>query len=323
VNMTDTNSEEMMVVAASMYYDDELTHEQIAKKLHMSRVAVTRLLQRARREGIVQVKITKRLPLQYELEQKLQATFGLKDIIVVKGRGSLDATRDAIGQAGAEHLRQSVFPNCRLGVGWSTTVSRMAAFLERPESPMPVVVNELAGRLLGVVNPYSISGQVALMLDAPVEPLSVPVVVQNSRTRDAFLKEPAIAAALEHARQCDIAFVGLGDVGDDCTMVRTGFMTVEQMAELRRRGAVGDILMRFYDDSGRHVPSPLERRVISLSMEDIRRVPYIVAMASGPTKVEAIQGAVRGGLCQCLITDTGTAEQLLERASLVDRKPEP
>ncbi len=319
--MADTNSEELMVVAASMYYDDELTHEQIAKMLHMSRVAVTRLLQRARREGIVQVKITKRLPLQYELERRLQSAFRLKDIIVVKARGSLDATRDAIGQAGAEHLRQSVFPHCRLGVGWSTTVSRMAPFLERPEFPVPVVVNELAGRLLGVVNPYSISGQVALMLDAPVEPLSVPVVVQNARARDTFLKEPAIAAALEHARQCDIAFVGLGDVGDECTMVRTGFMTIEQMAELRRRGAVGDILMRFYDDSGRHVPSPLERRVISLSMEDIRGIPYVVAMACGPTKLGTILGAMRGGLCHCLITDTGTAEQLLERSPLVDRKP--
>ena len=89
--MADTNSEELMVVAASMYYDDELTHEQIAEKLHMSRVAVTRLLQRARREGIVQVKITKRLPLQYELERSLKSTFGLKDVIVVKARGSLDA----------------------------------------------------------------------------------------------------------------------------------------------------------------------------------------------------------------------------------------
>lgn len=310
--MVDTNLEELMVVAASLYYDDELTHEQIAKKLHMSRVAVTRLLQRARREGIVQVKITKPLPLQYKLEQKLQKTFGLKDIIVVKARGSLDATLNAIGQAGAEHLQQSVFSNCRLGVGWSTTVSRMAPYLEKFQSPAGVVVNELAGRLLGVVNPYSISGQVAQMLDAPVEPLSVPVVVQNARARDTILKEPTIAMALEHARQCDIAFVGLGDVSDDCTLVRTGFMTAEQMAELRGRGAVGDILMRFYDDSGRHVPSPLERRVISLAMEDIRRIPYIVAMVGGSTKLGTILGAMRGGLCHCLITDTRTAEQVLE-----------
>jgi DNA-binding transcriptional regulator LsrR (DeoR family) len=311
--MARRNPEELMIVAASMYYDDDLTHEQIAKKLHLSRVAVTRLLQRARREGIVRVKITKPLPVQYELEQKLQETFGLKDAIVVKARSSLDATLDAIGQVGAEHLRQSVFPNCRLGVGWSTTVSRMAPYLTKSPSPVKVVVNELAGSVLGLENPYSISGPIAQMFDAPVEPLSVPVVVQNVKARDAILKESTIATALEHARQCDIAFVGLGDVSDDCILVRAGFMTPGQLAELRKRGAVGDILMRFYDASGRHVSSAVEPRVISLTMEDLRRIPYSVAMAAGPTKLEAILGAVRGGLCHCLITDSGVAERLLER----------
>lgn len=313
--IANNNPDDLMVVAASMYYEDELTHEQIAKKLHMSRVGVTRLLQRARREGVVQVKITKPLPLQYELEQRLQKIFGLKDAVVVKTHGSRDATLDAIGAAGAEHLKQSVFANCRLGVGWSTTVSRMGHYLEKFQSPAGVVVNELAGSVLGLVNPYSISGQIAQMLQAPVEPLSVPVVVRNAAARDAILKEPTIATALEHARSCDIAFVGLGDVCDDGTLVRAGFMTTAQMAEMRRRGAVGDILMRFYDLSGRHVPSPLERRVISLAIDEIRRVPYVVVMVSGSMKLDALLGALRGGLCHCVITDTETAEQVLQRVS--------
>ncbi|MEW5718459.1 MAG: sugar-binding domain-containing protein, partial [Chloroflexota bacterium] len=230
-------------------------------------------------------------------------------------RSSLDATLDAIGQAGAEHLKQIVFPDCRLGIGWSTTVSRMAPHLEKSESPARIVVNELAGSLLGLENPYSISGQIAQTLSASIEPLSVPVVVKNARARDAILKESSIAVALEHARRCDIALVGLGDVCDACTLVRAGFMTVDQMAELRSRGAVGDILMRFYDASGRHITSPLERRVISLAMEDIRRIPYIIVMAGGPTKLDAILGAMRGGLCHCLIADSQVAEDLASRAS--------
>lgn len=312
--MTFQNSEELMVIAASMYYDDALTHEQIAKKLHMSRVGVTRLLQRARREGIVQVRITKPLPIQYELEQRLQKTFGLKDAIVVKARDSLDATLDAIGQAGAEHLRQSVCSNCRVGVGWSTTVSRMLPYLEKPEKLTGVVVNELAGSLMGLGNPYSISGAIAQMLDAPIEPLPVPVIVQNTQAREAILQEATIATALDHARQCDLAFVGLGDVRAESILVRTGFMSTEQLSVLRQRGAVGDILMRFYDAQGRHVASPLESRVISLSMQDIRQIPYVVAMASGPTKLTAVLGAMRGGFCRCLITDTALAKLVLEHA---------
>jgi len=310
--VTDNNQEELMVLAAWMYYDDQLTHEQIAKRLGISRVSVTRLLQKARRDGIVQFRITKPLPLQYDLERRLQQTFGVEEAIVVKTRNAVDDTLDAVGWAGAEHLKQILRPGCRLGVGWSTTVSRMAPYLEAPEQPVPCTFHELAGSMLGQTNPYSISWLIARTLNIPLETLPVPVVVQSEAARDAILKETSIRSALEHARQCDIAFVGLGDVGPDCTMVRTGYLTPEQMADLRQQNAVGDILMRYYDASGRHVPTPLESRIISLNWEEIHRIPYIVVMAAGPTKVEAISGALRGRLCHCLITDTDTAQQVLQ-----------
>jgi len=183
----------------------------------------------------------------------------------------------------------------------------MAPYLEPPKEPVPCTVNELAGSMLGQTNPYSISWRIAETLGVPVETLPVPVVVNSSVTRDALLEEDAIR---EHAHQCDIAFVGLGDVGPDCTMVRTGYLSPDQMAELRRQGAVGDILMRYYDVNGNHVPTPLESRIISLEWEAIHRIPYIVAVAAGPSKADAILGA---HLCHCLITDTQTAQQVLER----------
>ena len=312
--MAENKSDELMVLAAWMYGDDGLTHQEIATKLHLSRVAVTRLLQRARREGILQIKITKPLPLQYELERRLQKTFALKNAIVVKTRGSLDETLDEIGRAGAEHLNQVIFIKCRLGVGWSRTVSRMAPYLEKPENPVNCVVNELAGSVLDPEHPYSISWLIAQVLEAKVEALPAPVVVNSAEARQALLNEPAIKTAMDHASQCDIAFVGLGDLEPDCTLVRTGFMTSAQRTELQAQGAVGDILMRFFDISGRHVPSPLDPRVISLTRPDIERIPYVVALGAGPTKIDAIAGALRGHLCHCIILDTATAEQVLERA---------
>ncbi len=312
------NEEELLVLAAWMYYADKLTQKQIAEKLHVSRVKVTRLLQQARQEGIVQIRITKPLPLQHNLARSLQRTFGLKEAVVVKQGISLNDTLDAVGMAGARHLKQVLFPHCRLGVGWSTTVSRMAPFLEAPEPPVPCIVNELAGSFLGEHSSYNISGRVAETLGAPIEILPVPVAVQSEAARDALLKEPSIRTALEHARQCDIAFVGLGDTGPDSTMMRTGHLTSGQRADLRRQGAVGDILLRYYDASGRHVAIPLEARIISLDWEDIRRIPYVVALAAGPLKVEVILAALRGRLCHCLITDTETAKEVLRHTSSGD-----
>ncbi len=319
--MSDIDREELLVRLAWMHYDDGLTHQQIAQKLRMSRVSVTRLLQRARREGIVQIKITKPLPLQYDLERHLERRFGLRRAIVVRAQNSLDDTLDAIGRAASEHLKEVVFPKCRLGVGWSTTVSRMVPYLEPPAKRVKCVVTELVGSVMGHANPYSISWQIAKALDAPVEPLPVPVVMQSEEARDAILKESAIATVLEHGQQCDVAFVGLGDIGPNSTLVRTGFMTAEQMAEMKQRGAVGDLLMRFFDASACHIPSPLESRVVSLDWSTIRGIPYVVGLAAGPTKVEPLLAALGGRICHCIITDTGTAEQVLSRAPQAHRRP--
>jgi len=312
------NETDLMVLAAWAYYDEGLTHEAIAQRLHLSRVAVTRLLQKARREGIVQIHITKPLPIQFQLQRQLEETFGLQRAIVVKSYPTRAATLDALGWAGAECLRDVLFPGCRLGVAWSETVRRIIPYVKSPKPPMRGTVHELVGTRTHQTNPFSISMDLAHALGVPLQTLPVPVVVQSQAARDAIMSEESLRTAMEHARQCDIALVGLGDAGPECTMVRTGHLTVAQVAEMREQGAVGDILMRYYDGQGQHVPIPLEERIISLEWPEIRRIPMIVAMVVGARKVDATLGALQGRLCHCLITDTDTARQVLARVQPQD-----
>ena len=316
-----TNPEELMTVAAWLYYHDGLTQEQVARELGISRVRVTRLLQRARREGIVQIRITRPLPLQYRLERALRRTFGLKDAIVVRTRHTREDTLNALGQAGADYLQRIVFPGCRLGLGWSTTVSRMAPYLTPPPALVPFTVHELAGSMVGQTNPYSISWRVAEVFRVPLEPLPVPILVESAAAREAVLRETQVRRALEHARQCDIAFVGVGSTREENTLTRLGLLTPDQMRLLRERGAVGDILMRYFDGEGRHVPLPWDDRIIALEWEDILRIPHRIIMAAGKHKVPALLGALRGGLGHTLITDTETARALLAAGGFSEEPP--
>jgi DNA-binding transcriptional regulator LsrR (DeoR family) len=318
-----SSQDDLMVAVAWMYYQDGLTHQEIADQLGLSRVSVTRLLQRARREGVVQVKITRPLPETYRLALDLKRAFGLKEAVVVKTASAAEETLELIGQAGAEHLKETLCRDCRLGFGWSTTVSRMANYLERPARPVQVRVCELAGSMSGHENPYSVSMRVAEMLGAALVSLPVPVLVNSEAAYRALMEEPSIRSALEEAPEVDIAFIGLGDVGPQCTLVRVGALTPEQMDDIRRRGAVGDILMRFYDLEGRYVPTPLEGRTIALKWEQILRIPYTVALAAGPQKTEPILGALRGGFVQGLVTDSETAARVLEKARALAGRPNP
>jgi DNA-binding transcriptional regulator LsrR (DeoR family) len=309
------SQDDLMVMAAWMYYQDGMTQQKIADKLELSRVAVVRMLQRARREKLVQVRITRPLPEIYQLSKALEESFSIKQAVVVKTCQTEEETLEAIGWAAAEHLKELLCHDCRLGFGWSTTVSRMAAYLEKPEKPVRVSVHELAGGLSAHENPYSISAKAAEVLGGSLVSLAAPVLVNSEAAYNVLVKEPTVSHALKEAALVDIAVVGLGNVGPECTMVKVGYLTGEQMRELRGHGAVGDILLRYYDLNGQHVPNPLEERIVSLSWDEILGIPRVVALASGPLKIEVILGALQGPIISDLVTDSETARQVLDRLS--------
>ncbi len=81
---------------------------------------------------------------------------------------------------------------------------------------------------------------------------------------------------------------------------------------LLRKGAVGDIALRYYDAQGECIESEINDRIIGMSLEQIKQVPKVVGISGGPDKVSAIRAALRGEIVNVLITDSVTAEALLE-----------
>jgi DNA-binding transcriptional regulator LsrR (DeoR family) len=56
--------------------------------------------------------------------------------------------------------------------------------------------------------------------------------------------------------------------------------------------------------------------MIAVSTEQLRAAPLVIGLAAGETKVTSIIGAARAGLVKALITDTRTAEAILDRMAL-------
>lgn len=84
----------------------------------------------------------------------------------------------------------------------------------------------------------------------------------------------------------------------------------QEMAMLHDAGAVGEISFRFYDRDGKPVETPLNERVIGISLEDLRKADRVMALAGGESKTEAIAGALRMGIIDVLVTDKFTAARL-------------
>jgi deoxyribonucleoside regulator len=303
-------AEEMLVAVSHLYYTEGLKQEDVASRMNISRLAVTRMLKKARELGIVQITVKRPLSELVGLALEIEKKYRMKAVRVVE-TGPADAdTITAMGRAGADLLANLIHPGCRIGAAWSRTVSSIVPYVRRT-TKSGVCINELAGTYLAPNVPYGVSWVLAEKLQVPLESIPMPVLVKSEHAREVMLKEVMIRKALANAGKVDIALVGLGDATEGSSLVNSGYITRARLKEFRAKGAVGELLMRCYDARGRYVHMSFEKRIISIEWEQIRRLPFIVAMAFGPSKVDPILGALGGGIIHGLVTDRSTALALL------------
>ena len=107
--MKEKESDELAVIAevASMYYEHDIPQNVIAEKMFFSRAKVSRLLKKAREQGIVEIII--RFPLErvVTLERTLCEVFGLKDAVVIKNypeNNNANTRLSRLGKIAGEYL---------------------------------------------------------------------------------------------------------------------------------------------------------------------------------------------------------------------------
>ena len=118
---------------------------------------------------------------------------------------------------------------------------------------------------------------------------------------------------LRRAERLDLAILSVGTMAPSSTAFRFNLISDEERAELLKLGAVGDMLFNFYDRDGRLVDHPVNRRIMSLPLEQLRSVPTRVLASGGNDKVDALLGAIRLADANVLITNEATARELLLR----------
>jgi DNA-binding transcriptional regulator LsrR (DeoR family) len=139
--------------------------------------------------------------------------------------------------------------------------------------------------------------------------LTTPAFVPGRAARDSFLGFPQIQAVWRHFARAAAALVGIGAMSDS-SFVERGVLTPDNLDELRRGGAVGEICGRFFDHNGRECDTPLKDRVISMDLAMLRKTPQVIAIAVGADKAQAVSAAARGRLIKTLVIDEAGAEAL-------------
>jgi lsr operon transcriptional repressor len=308
---TDTSAdlEELVARAAWYYYNDGLRQGDIAERLGLSRVKVSRLLDHGRQSGLIEVHINSRYEGCLRLQDQLIKRFGLAEARVIPEFAEAPADL-RIGRAAAKFLAQWLQPRDLLAIGWGRAVNAALRAL----SPLLIKREISLVSLTGGVSSY-VAGVGMNGMRADVHLIPTPLRVSTPEFAQMLGKEPYVRNVLSMALTARVAIVGIGATTRSATLIHDGYCTSAEIELFARKGAVGDILGYFYDRDGQVLSLDLHDHVVAVKPEDLKRIPSIVGAAAGVEKIEPVLGALRGYLINTLVTDETTATEILGRAS--------
>jgi deoxyribonucleoside regulator len=313
--MIEPDLHELLAEVASLYYEEELTQNEIAARLGLSRVKVYRLLKQARDEQVVQVVIDWPIKRDSRLERELCNTFGLTDALVLQTTFTdQSAGLHRLGQLAARYMEQVLQDGMTLTVCLGRSTYETIAAI-RPGFRAHINVAPALGSMpfaMRELDSGALARRLAQKLGGDVLDLSAPAMADSAADAEVLRNQRDIKRALQFAEAADAALLGIGNLDPaNSGFVKGGFVTSEELEALKQAGAVGDIAGRIFTIAGTLHDNSYNERIIGISLEVLQRIPKTIVVTTGIKKSEAICGALHTGAVKILCTDDRTANAIL------------
>ena len=301
-----------LVEVAHYYYEEDLSQQEIADRLNVSRSLIALYIKKARDQGIVRIEIVDPKNNLRGIGARLQQKYGLHHASVVpSAHNSLTLTRRALGNAAARFVDEILRDGDVFGLGWGRTMMELANLMA-PARPKRIDVIPLQGES-SYTGSFTQLNQVVLQVARAYSGtpyfLLVPILVGTRSLRDALLQDAVAIPVVERWENLSVACVGIGSVPPAEGQIV--YIGEENISKLIKADTIGDICARYFDRQGRFINAEHNDRIISVSLSQLHKARHVVAVAGGAEKASAVVGALRTHLISDLFVDESLAQVLL------------
>lgn len=322
-----SGEEYLLYRIARDYYQYDMPQKEIAKRENISRPHVSRLLKKAKQSGIVNIEINKPSILStIEITNTLKELTGLKNVEIVPCNQYQFRKKEEISKLLSDYasvnLTKYLIGAKNIGVGIGKTlyasIKKMLPFELGDTEIIPMI---------GVANKCSSSMQsnliVSLLADATKAKgyfTNVPIVIdKNEMNSNLFLSR--YEELTKNWNHLDVAIVGLGE---PYTSIKQEFILNEATDSYKKVIAksknVGDLLVSYFRKDGSEVIVRNNYSKLSVSLQQLKKIPHVICIAGGESKVDGIATAISNGYINDLITDSYTVERLTDIFEKKDKR---
>ncbi len=308
---------ELATRAAWLSYIGGVTQQDIANSLNLSRQTSQRLIAYAKEIGIVNITISSSITKCLELEEQLRNKFSLKFVKVAPCINQSEAVRkNIIYNIGANTISNFIL-NTHAGsvIGFGSgrflknSLSRLNNDISRPD--ISCVSNVGAFALDGSCSQYEVTALFAEKTKSKRYMLAAPIFTSNISEKKFFTENELYKNIKSKNIQADPVFLGIGQVFVGCQINESGFITKDQIEDLQRKGAIGEINGFFFDKNGKRIISHLDILCTSFEL-DTSNKKTIIAICGGKGKALSLKAAMIAKYINGLVTDEQTAMEILE-----------
>jgi DNA-binding transcriptional regulator LsrR (DeoR family) len=299
--------------AGWLYFIAGHTQDEIAKMLQVSRASAQRLVSLCLAERLITFRLEHPIAACMELAARLKDAFKLAYCEVVPSDPAAPQSVAGIAERAANMLESMLRGDkpviVALGTGRAVraAVERVSP-IDRPNHQIVSLVGNISAD--GSASFFDTVGRLADVTRSRHYPMPLPFLMSSDKERSHMLRLEPISKVRALAAKADLRLVGIGQMDQSAQVLVDGFVTRQELLDMLRRGAAGELTGWAFDAEGRIIDGGTNRRLTSIPP----RVPaaaLTIGAAVGKAKVSAIRAALKGRLINGLITDEVTASGIL------------
>ncbi|RKY55777.1 MAG: transcriptional regulator [Candidatus Neomarinimicrobiota bacterium] len=309
-------SDDLLLLVSTLYYIEGLGQTRVAELAGISQATVSRLLEEARKMGIVQISVKPFSARDDELEEQLKERHNLNTVLVIKTiPGHSDENRRrALGHFAGPIISNLIQSNSRVCVAAGRHINSLTDNMSPSGNTPGVTFIQAMGDISTHIkedDAIEITRKLSKRWNGQFLRLQAPAITENSQTYEAFVSHEQIKFVLSQIDNADLAFVGIGVHGNSVFYDRD-FLKTNDINYLVQKGVVGEICGHFFNKYGDECNTAYRNHVIGVSLEQLKKIPQVIAVTSGPYRAEALAAAIRGNLINSLIIDDIGAKALMQ-----------
>lgn len=307
----------LLISIAQMYYEQQMTQDEISQQLGIYRTSISRYLKTAEQQGIVSFRINYHLCETFLLEKKLKQLFNLEHIIVVNedNDDDIETRLNLMGKSAVSYLKSIINEGDVIGLSWG---SSLAAFIEQFDDNFKAnvlcipMVGGPAGKLDSRYHVNTLVYKLASKMKGQSLLMDFPAILEEQLLHDAIMKSKHYQQIAQYWNKLSIAIFGIGSFQiSDTSIWHEFYGKNDNVQSLTENVIAGDICSRFFNIHGEPIKTTISDHIINISLDELKKTKYRIGIAQSAEKVDAIIGAINGGYLNVLVTDKQTAQLLL------------